>query len=867
MTAITMDKVKLTGIMNIDRVLQFTAHAIANEHAHMYFEGIVAAADGREYMSMPMAGQEMQLKCDVEGTDKPYFAGQVLRAVIAEEGGLFTVKCECISGSYRFDLSKKSRSFQYTPTTYAEMFKWIQDKDKIGNILAIKGADTQIGYPIIQYEETDWEFAKRMAGHFGTVVLPEITDGFPQMSVGVINGNTYEIGENSRYEEGKRIAAYRKKNPVSPCALTDFRTMRVMDYRNFELGDKVLFKGETWIVMGKEIRMVQSLLEVWYVLGLEQGYGLPKHYNAHISGMSILGEVIYTDHENLKIHLDIDEKQDVEKAYKYTWMPATGNLMYCMPKLGTRVSLYMPDSHEGNAYATECVRTNGGTACGEMADYNVRQFLTEHDKRMTMAPASMQFVGSSKENNNIVRLEDEKGLYFDSQQPIYMQSGENFIVSAGGKVNVQSNKNIVVHKSRVKSGFELSGSEVNIYAKKFYRNGQTSGAAGPLAAETASGTPFPFGLMIGALLAMLPFAANPNDDSTGGKQPANTGNNGFGDDFFDMMQKSYGFSQDQASLIAASYTNYMNSDFVKSLSKAENSDGVIFNQYFSNLAALCVNYSGSAFRWRAVSGTPPTVDAVNFFENTCGMSNAQVQDLMTVINRQHTKGDDKMYTDSGICMTAKCNDPECTSPVHPRESQYWNSDYNRNNKDFAHELIQYATFSYPGTNWIKGPFIGSVANSISFKGDVYSGRVDDVDKRSDLDAINVYKQYGQNVDKSIWDVMTAYNLGVADGKTNRANKFLDDRYGVGDIESQLKQFEREMKTRDMASNYVAHGFGPWKDSIRFGVDATYVSPYEVDDFMNELKESYTFGGEFSKKEQNVKKAIDEFINWVAKEAK
>lgn len=523
MTAITMDKVKLTGIMNIDRVLQFTAHAIANEHAHMYFEGIVAAADGREYMSMPMAGQEMQLKCDVEGTDKPYFAGQVLRAVIAEEGGLFTVKCECISGSYRFDLSKKSRSFQYTPTTYAEMFKWIQDKDKIGNILVIKGADTQIGYPIIQYEETDWEFAKRMAGHFGTVVLPEITDGFPQMSVGVIKGNTYEIGENSRYEEGKRIAAYRKKNPVSPCALTDFRTMRVMDYRNFELGDKVNFKGETWIVMGKEIRMVQSLLEVWYVLGLEQGYGLPKHYNAHISGMSILGEVIYTDHENLKIHLDIDEKQDVEKAYKYTWMPATGNLMYCMPKLGTRVSLYMPDSHEGNAYATECVRTNGGTACGEMADYNVRQFLTEHDKRMTMAPASMQFVGSSKENNNIVRLEDEKGLYFDSQQPIYMQSSGNFIVSAGGKVNVQSNKNIVVHKSRVKSGFELSGSEVNIYAKKFYRNGQTSGAAGPLAAETASGTPFPFGLMIGALLAMLPFAANPNDESIGGKQPANTG--------------------------------------------------------------------------------------------------------------------------------------------------------------------------------------------------------------------------------------------------------------------------------------------------------------------------------------------------------
>lgn len=71
----------------------------------------------------------------------------------------------------------------------------------------------------------------------------------------------------------------------------------------------------------------------------------------------------------------------------------------------------------------------------------------------------------------------------------------------------------------------------------------------------------------------------------------------------------------------------------------------------------------------------------------------------------------------------------------------------------------------------------------------------------------------------------------------------------------------------MASNYVAHGFEPWKDSIRFGVDATYVSPSEVDEFMNELKESYTFGGEYSNKERDEKKAIDEFINWVTKEAK
>ena len=67
--------------------------------------------------------------------------------------------------------------------------------------------------------------------------------------------------------------------------------------------------------------------------------------------MSLGGTVEKTDHEQVWLRLDIDGAGG-KAAYPYDWAPATGSLMYCMPKVGTRVSLYIPGSDEREARAS-----------------------------------------------------------------------------------------------------------------------------------------------------------------------------------------------------------------------------------------------------------------------------------------------------------------------------------------------------------------------------------------------------------------------------------------------------------------------------------------------------------------------------------
>lgn len=506
MQAISMDQVRLSGAIKIKQVLDFTITARANEHGIMHFKAIVDARYAMEDLLGKLMGKQMCLTC----SDKPYFAGEIIRAKVQNEGSYLTIETTCISGSYLFDMQKNSRSFQNTAMTYAELLKKVQTDSAIGSILPIAGREMPIGYPIIQYEETDWAFTKRMASHFGTVVLPEIVHGHPQISMGVVYGETYTIEENAEYEIGKMVDVWTLKQNHHDCQPMNFIYYKVKDYRNFELGDKVTFKDYPLTVMAKKLSIKDGLLEGEYELGYEQGYGLIRNYNTPISGKSIQGTVIATAGEKLKIHLDIDEAQDEEKAYWYTWMPRTGNLMYCMPKLKTKVHLHFPNQDEKNAIANECVRTNGGAIREGAKDYQYRHFFTEHDKGVVLAPNYMNFMGDSLQNRNKLSLDDARGIAAETMQDISIHSTGRLSITADGLVEITAGTLLTLDKTGEKSGLELSGSEINKYAEKIIHNGlsqqeKTQANLNPPQKE------FPAGVFSGTVLAMVPAVPDPKN--------------------------------------------------------------------------------------------------------------------------------------------------------------------------------------------------------------------------------------------------------------------------------------------------------------------------------------------------------------------
>ncbi len=73
--------------------------------------------------------------------------------------------------------------------------------------------------------------------------------------------------------------------------------------------------------------------------------------------------------------MQMDEEQRKEEAYDFPWLPITGNLLYCMPEVGTKVALRFAEGKEEKPMVVYNLRENGKT-CKELGDCNSRYLTT-----------------------------------------------------------------------------------------------------------------------------------------------------------------------------------------------------------------------------------------------------------------------------------------------------------------------------------------------------------------------------------------------------------------------------------------------------------------------------------------------------------
>ena len=287
------------------------------------------------------------------------------------------------------------------------------------------------------------------------------------------------------------------------------------------------------------------------------------------------------------------------------------------------------------------------------------------------------------------------------------------------------------------------------------------------------------------------------------------------DAFEKMLQEKYGFDAEQASLIAASYQMFMVNEELEGLSRKEQ-----MHKYFSAMAGLCINYSGGAKRWKLISDTMSTTEAIKYFESL-GMTEQEAFDLMGALNFQHTEGDllskATDYNTQGFCSNKDC-DRNCGYQYHITDSKYWKFDYGdaAEKNDFAHELVQYSTFSHD-ENWVhKGwnylGILGKLEAMISYKGDIYSTRMEEADMKSDIDGVNLYHRFETSED-NILEIMVDYHNQVSSGTVNYAEEFLEN-LGDGSAEIGYQRLKEELDHVDIASQYLDPDHGGVKSILQ-----------------------------------------------------
>lgn len=159
-----------------------------------------------------------------------------------------------------------------------------------------------------------------------------------------------------------------------------------------------------------------------------------KHASLQVSGIisdeeykKALHNQIANKISKVKVKLDIDEKQSKETAYTYEWTPDMGSVMYCMPMVGTRVSLYFSNEDEQCGRIVNCVRENGNT-CSAMSDPSMRTLTSEHGKQVFLYPETMGFL--VEEAGNRIELADSEAITLVSQKKVSIQSEQEIIMKA-----------------------------------------------------------------------------------------------------------------------------------------------------------------------------------------------------------------------------------------------------------------------------------------------------------------------------------------------------------------------------------------------------------------------------------------------------
>ncbi|MDN8592796.1 hypothetical protein B2I21_18470 [Chryseobacterium mucoviscidosis] len=361
-SATTYGQVRVTPY-EIVRLQTLEVNKTMNGHARMRMTAVIPEARKDSYVQATTSQTDIKVKiADDDGHEKVFFSGVVLHVKVNVINDVHTLMVDAVSHTYLLDVKLHKRSFQNPNLSYKNLVRKIISPYEGSDVIDFATDGRKIGDFVMQYEETDWQFIKRMASHFYTGVVPDTASGKPKFYFGLPEGQYKGELQASHYTATKRIADFRsaKENKVPGAKDPDYIVYEADSRQWFEVGNEVEFKSKKWIVGEAKTRFIDSLLNHTYSLFPAEGLRYKKSYNTSIIGASIQASVLQVKGDKVRAKLDMDEQQDESTAYffPYSTIYASENNTgwYCMPEVNDSIRIYFPSKKEEDGIAISSVK-------------------------------------------------------------------------------------------------------------------------------------------------------------------------------------------------------------------------------------------------------------------------------------------------------------------------------------------------------------------------------------------------------------------------------------------------------------------------------------------------------------------------------
>ena len=312
-----------------------------NEHGNLYIKVLINEGRITEYINRNYIDDKIII---FNSHNNKIFVGKTSNIHMIYENGYHSMEISCVSYTKVFDIKKNSRTFCDLDLSYkdviSETLSSYSKKSFIDNISDGK----KIEDFILQYEETDWQFLKRIATHFNSVLLSDCTEdygriyfGLPEIKNGnVLNCDSYEIVKDITHFN-KNEALYLEEND-----LLEYTKWKVVSDKEFKLGEQIIFNNVKCIICKVEIEVYKELLRTVYTIGRIKGIRTPYTTNDKIFGMSIPATVKDVKGNIMAVHFEIDPVYKSCSNERYFTYAIESSAWYCMPEKESKVHIYFP---------------------------------------------------------------------------------------------------------------------------------------------------------------------------------------------------------------------------------------------------------------------------------------------------------------------------------------------------------------------------------------------------------------------------------------------------------------------------------------------------------------------------------------------
>ena len=441
----------------VESIVEMKVEQSLNQHASMYLKGIIPKESG----DSGVMDTDDSTVITVSDPDGVIFGGLVQDIRASFEGQVYYLEVWAVSFSIKADTDVISRSFQDAGMNYQQIGDLMAGENELS--MSMEASPLSIHNLLLQYQETNWEFLKRIASHNHSVLLPSVEE--PKFYFGIPKGNDKGSLLSYRFSVGKNIRRYRRHFGAGVDVSSEDSLEYIVhaDDSVLAIGDTVDYGGTALFVREARIHLADAVLTCRYVLCPENGLKVPAVSNPHITGLTLAGQVLEVNQDTVKVLLCVDESQDSATAYAFPYMTPysaenhTG--LYLMPETGDVVNIQFPTEDESLAVALSSYRQADSDKTG---DPNVKYLRTPHDKEIKISEDEILI--TAKTGGLYIKLNQDNGIEVFSQHGITVNTLSSIDMMAAGHISLSAGTNIILNAGL--AGSLNAGKGISVMAGK-----------------------------------------------------------------------------------------------------------------------------------------------------------------------------------------------------------------------------------------------------------------------------------------------------------------------------------------------------------------------------------------------------------------